>query len=181
MSAASESKTATAERARLHLRSGAAPEVSLLPPDMLDKGRADALVAYGKRSSLIIATRNPGYHSKPHRHAAEQLNYLLTGEVWVFTNTDGFLVRPGDILRIPENEVHWAWVQGTEPATVIEVHTPALTLDYAAGRRSLCVSEEEEQAVVHVGNEWVPDWDWRSIERRIVGYSFADLEESNRK
>lgn len=143
--------------------------VSLLPPEMIDSGRAGAFVAYGQNASVIIASRDAGYHSKPHRHAAEQINYLLSGEAWVFIEQEGFLMKPGDILRIPADTVHWAWVRGASEASVVEVHTPPLTADYAEGRVSLLTTAVEEGRVQHVGNQWVEDFDWRAVEQRVAG------------
>lgn len=146
--------------------------VSLLPPEMIDAGHAGAQVVYGRDASVIIASRDAGYHSKPHRHAAEQINYLLAGEAWVFIEDEGFLMKAGDLLRIPADKVHWAWVRGEVSVSVVEVHTPPLTADYADGRTSLLLTAEEEAVVQHVGNHWVPDYDWRGVERRVVGVSY---------
>ena len=49
-------------------------EVDLLPQDMLDSGNAKATVVFGREASIITAKRDIGYHSKPHAHAAEQVN-----------------------------------------------------------------------------------------------------------
>src|SRR5215217_7918467 len=69
-------------------------------------------MVYGNDCNMMLAVRAPGYHSHPHTHDAEQLNYLLEGEVWVFVEDDGFLMRKGDFCRIPRNAVHWAWNRG---------------------------------------------------------------------
>jgi quercetin dioxygenase-like cupin family protein len=39
---------------------------------------------YGNEFTLMYATRAPGYHTTPHAHEAEQINYLLEGEIWIF-------------------------------------------------------------------------------------------------
>lgn len=163
-----------ASRSGLHLPGGGDASVSLLPPELIDSGHAAAQVAYGIDASVILASRNGGYHSKPHAHAAEQINYMLTGEAWVFIETEGFHVKAGDLLRIPADKVHWAWVRSDEPASVLEVHTPPLTADYEVGRISLLTTEAEEAQVRHVGNRWAPEFDWRSVEKRVVGVCYEE-------
>ncbi len=56
---------------------------------------------YGNECSLMWATRAPGYHTTPHAHEAEQINYVLEGEIWFFVEEHGFLCKAGDFQRIP--------------------------------------------------------------------------------
>src|SRR5579864_8797116 len=83
------------------------PETALVPARFLAGGSIGARIAYGCESSVMVAVRQPQYHSKPHRHDAEQLNVVLEGELFVFVGVDGFLARKGDVFRIPRNAVHW--------------------------------------------------------------------------
>jgi len=105
------------------------PETVLVPAKHLAGGAVTARIAYGKDASLIVATREPGYHSKPHLHDCEQLNYVLAGELYVFIDDAGFLAREGDIFRVPRNATHWSWVQGATRCVLLEVHAPALIGD----------------------------------------------------
>ncbi|MCF6473790.1 cupin domain-containing protein [Nonomuraea sp. MG754425] len=84
---------------------------------------------YGDAASLMIATRPPGYHSKPHTHDCEQLNWLRAGQVWIFIENRAFRLETGDFLRIPAGAVHWAWNRSDEPCTMVEVHAPGLQRD----------------------------------------------------
>lgn len=45
----------------------------------------------------MIASRAPGYHTRPHAHESEQINYVLEGEIWFFVEDKGFLCRKGDL------------------------------------------------------------------------------------
>lgn len=81
---------------------------------------------YGMDTSLLFADRDPGYHTHPHRHDCEQLNYILSGEIWFFVEDKAWRCRAGDIMRIPRGKVHWAWVRGNENSAVIESHAPPL-------------------------------------------------------
>jgi len=89
-------------------------------------GRMDTKFVYGYESNIMVATRAAGYHSRPHIHDAEQINFVTEGEVWVFVNGKGFLAQTGDFFRIPRNAVHWAWNRSDGPCTVVEVHAPAV-------------------------------------------------------
>jgi mannose-6-phosphate isomerase-like protein (cupin superfamily) len=88
-------------------------------------GSMSTKMVYGNDCNLMVATRGPGYHSNPHRHDCEQLNYVMSGEVWVFVDNDSFLMKSGDFSRIPRNALHWAWNRGTEDCVLLEVHAPA--------------------------------------------------------
>ena len=80
-------------------------------------------MVYGNDCNLMLAIRGPGYHSNPHKHDAEQLNYVLEGEIWVFIDDDGFLAKKGDFCRIPRNALHWAWNRSNADCTVLEIGT----------------------------------------------------------
>ncbi|MFI1568989.1 cupin domain-containing protein [Streptomyces sp. NPDC020490] len=86
-------------------------------------------VVYGNSSSLMIATRPGGYHSLPHIHDCEQLNWLQSGDLWVFIEDRTFHLKAGDFLRIPASARHWSWNRSDEPCTLVEVHTPGLHAD----------------------------------------------------
>ncbi len=83
----------------------------------------------GQNSSLMVAARSAGYHSEPHAHDCEQLNYVQSGEIWVFVEATAYHLRAGDFLRIPPDAVHWAWNRSAGPCELIETHTPGLDLD----------------------------------------------------
>jgi quercetin dioxygenase-like cupin family protein len=88
-------------------------------------GAMSTKMVFGNDCNLMVAVRAPGYHSNPHRHDCEQINYVLEGEVWVFLENDAFLMKKGDFSRIPRNALHWAWNRGTTDCTLIECHAPA--------------------------------------------------------
>jgi quercetin dioxygenase-like cupin family protein len=86
-------------------------------------------IVYGNESSLMLATRPGGYHSRPHKHDTEQMNYVIDGEIWVFVEDQFFLVKAGDFYRVPSNAVHWGWITSDQPCTILEVFAPT----YVAG------------------------------------------------
>ena len=89
-------------------------------------GTMSTKVVHGNESSIVIARREAGYHSRPHYHESEQLNYVMEGEMWVFVEEQGFVARAGDFFRIPANAVHWAYNRSDEPVTAFQVHSPPL-------------------------------------------------------
>lgn len=121
----------------------------------------------GQGSSLTVASRSPGYHSEPHTHDCEQLNYLRTGQLWVFVEVAddagkpvvrAWHLEPGSFLRIPPGAVHWAWNHDGMPCVLIESHAPGLLLDGVTAPRLL---GDNELAADLVPSRWVdrgPYW-----------------------
>ncbi len=146
------------------------PETALVPAKYLSGGSIGANIAYGLDSSMMIATRQPGYHSRPHSHDAEQLNYVIGGELYVFVDDDGFLARKGDLFRIPRNATHWSWVQGDGPCVLLESHSPPLVgdpgvLDSAV---ALIGPGEARDKLVAVASEWPEAVDQGATERKVM-------------
>jgi mannose-6-phosphate isomerase-like protein (cupin superfamily) len=114
---------------------------------------------YGTETSIMFADRGPDYHTRPHRHDAEQMNYIVSGEIWFFVEEHGYRCGPGDIMRIPRNVVHWAYNRGSEHAVIIESHCPPLIGNNAEARTTahpLLGPSEEVAAVHYVVNEVIP-------------------------
>ena len=87
-------------------------------------GHLSTYHVFGVDSSMMLATRSPGYHSKPHIHAAEQLNYVLEGQMTVFIEDKVFHLQESDFLRIPSDTIHWAWVTGDRPCPMLQSFAP---------------------------------------------------------
>ena len=136
-----------------------------------DQGQGSMVVrqAYGNESSLMMATRPPGYHTKPHVHVSEQINHVLEGEIWFFVEDQAFRCTAGDFQRIPSNKVHWAWNRSDGPATVMEVHSPALIEGYDPEELTPLFADDEAAAVrTPCKNEWV-EFDQAAVERKHFG------------
>ena len=84
----------------------------------------DMRLVYGNETALAVSWRRPGYHSHPHIHDFEQLNYIAEGEMWFFVGERSYQVVAGDFLRIPRNAIHWSWVKTEEPCLAFEVFGP---------------------------------------------------------
>lgn len=110
----------------LHVKSSDVPESQRVRTGGEGIGSMTARKGYGNECSLMIATRKPGYHTKPHQHESEQINYVMDGEIWFFVEDKGFYCKKGDFQRIPANTIHWAWNRSDKDCTVAEAHAPAL-------------------------------------------------------
>ena len=82
-------------------------------------------MVYGNGASIMESVRAPGYHSKPHYHVNEQFNICLEGELYFYTDKQAYKLKPGDIIRIPPNVLHWAYNKGIVPTRQIAVHSPS--------------------------------------------------------
>ena len=152
----------------------AIPETVLVPAEHLTSGSIGARIAHGVEMSLLVAERRPGYHSKPHAHDAEQLNYVLAGELWVFVEDTVFHARVGDVFRIPRNAVHWSWVRGEVPCVLLEAHAPPLIGDPGVGDTARALlAASETPTVVAVESVWPKDFDRDAVERRVLGAAAA--------
>jgi quercetin dioxygenase-like cupin family protein len=63
----------------------------------------------------------PGTRLEPHSHDSDELYYLLEGTATVRVGEETSEMSPGDLLRIPPNEVHSIWPNGDAPITALAV------------------------------------------------------------
>lgn len=121
---------------------------------------------YGNECSLMIAARAAGYHTKPHVHDSEQINYVLDGEIWFFVEEKGFHCKKGDFQRIPANKIHWAWNRSDQDALVAEAHAPGLIAGRAGEGAVALFDDGETPQIKGPGeNKFVP-YDAASVESK---------------
>ena len=130
-------------------------------------GAMSTKVVYGNECSISVARRDAGYHSRPHYHESEQLNYVVDGQMWVFIQDEGFIARAGDFFRVPANAVHWAFNDSDQPVTAFQVHAPPLEPERAAAR-GLYRDDEDEQPRGNSRNIAVEDERYRLVEQRAL-------------
>jgi quercetin dioxygenase-like cupin family protein len=119
-------------------------------------GRLSSKFVYGKRSNLMLAKRAGKYHSPPHLHACDQMNYLIEGELWIFLENEAYHLRPGDFMRVPRMAPHWAFNPSDTECVLIESHSPIndpSNKPYARGM----FEANESTAVTVVQNLWLPE------------------------
>lgn len=95
----------------LHVKSENVPERKGIRTGSQGEGSMISRKGYGNESSLMIAARAPGYHTRPHVHESEQINYVLEGEIWFFVEDKAFHCQQGDFQRIPANNLERALPQ----------------------------------------------------------------------
>jgi quercetin dioxygenase-like cupin family protein len=123
--------------------------------------------AYGNESSLMVAVRPSGYHTKPHKHVSEQINHVLEGEIWFFVEDKAYQCKKGDFHRIPANTVHWAWNRSTAEAVVVESHSPPLVGgDIRQGAAALFDDSETPNLRGPGENQFVA-YDQEGVEQKI--------------
>jgi mannose-6-phosphate isomerase-like protein (cupin superfamily) len=117
---------AMANKPRYRINYDDIPVINIKPEDPGNVASFVVRMVYGTDTSIMFADRGPGYHTKPHYHDAEQVNFVFSGEIWFFVEQYGYRCKKGDIMRIPRNKLHWAWNRSPEHCTLIESHTPPL-------------------------------------------------------
>lgn len=162
----------------IHIAGENVPNVArMLKTQLGPGGLLTSQQVIGAESSVMMASRDPGYHSRPHRHDCEQLNYVTEGEGWIFSGDEGFLFRQGDFFRIPRGEFHWSWNRGSEPFGLIEFHTPGLDIREEDERLYLLRDDESERYPLVV-NEHLSEEEgvalMTRLEREVLGESYYD-------
>jgi quercetin dioxygenase-like cupin family protein len=137
-----EVKTKTKPRYRVNLDD--VPKRRARPTTTPDGEFKTTQRVYGTETSLLLADREPGYHTNPHKHDCEQMNYILSGEIWFFVEDQAYRCGKGDIMRIPRNKLHWAWVRADSNCSVIESHSPPLPGNGEARLSALSLLADDE-------------------------------------
>jgi mannose-6-phosphate isomerase-like protein (cupin superfamily) len=147
------------------------PAVDMAPAgDFLKGGSLTAQMVFGTDTSIMIAERETGYHSTPHYHDSEQMNYVMKGSIWMFIDDIGVLAKEGDIVRIPRNALHWTWVREPGGCVLFETHTPPLIGDTKMknGAVSMLADGEDESKVIAVENVFTTVDGVDEIEQRAI-------------
>jgi len=82
----------------------------------------------GLDSCYCILTRVPpgkGTTRGKHVHPADQLYYILSGEMHVLLGKEEQVARPGQLVWIPAGLPHWNWNTAAEPEVHFELIVPA--------------------------------------------------------
>ncbi len=153
----------------LHVKSNDVPERSAVRTGGEGQGSMISRKGYGNECSLMIATRAPGYHTTPHVHESEQINFVQEGEIWFFVEDKGFQCKKGDFQRIPANKTHWAWNRSNGDAIVVEAHAPGLVGEKAGSGAVPLFDDGEKPELRNPGvNKFVP-YDSVAVEKKHFG------------
>jgi uncharacterized cupin superfamily protein len=73
--------------------------------------------------TLPPGVRKPSFHIHP---GNEEAYYILEGSVDIFVGAQTYIVTPHTFLLVPRGVAHTFGNDGTEPARLLVLHTPAL-------------------------------------------------------
>lgn len=128
---------------------------------------------YGNYAQMLYARRSPNYHSRPHVHDCEQLNWVAEGEIWMFVEEEGYLLQTGDFMRVPRNLVHWAWNRADVDCVLIETHAPPNVKNEAIRETAFGLYRADEKPALVDPSEsfFLRDRDEFAgeVERRVLG------------
>ncbi len=81
----------------------------------------------GDRFSLVEHPMSPHALAAPlHRHTREdEYSYVLRGRMGALLGDDVVIASPGDLVFKPRNQWHTFWNAGDEPASILEIISPA--------------------------------------------------------
>lgn len=150
----------------LHVKSKDVPERKVVLTSEQGQGYMTTRQGYGNESSLMVAVRPPGYHTRPHMHVSEQINHVLEGEIWFFVEGKGFHCKQGDFHRIPANTVHWAWNRSNANAVMVESHSPPLIGGEIREGAAALFDENETPQVRGPGENKFVLYDFEKVESR---------------
>ena len=155
----------------LHVKAEEVPKRKVTLTTEQGEGSMVVRQAFGNESSLMVAVRPPGYHTRPHMHISEQINHVLEGEIWFFVEDRGYSCKKGDFQRIPANKVHWAWNRSNAEAIVVESHSPPLVGgDIMKGAAALFDNGEVPELRGPGENQFV-SYDSGAVEEKIFARS----------
>ncbi len=120
-------------------------------------GSLSTKFVYGHELNLMVGTRPGGYHSRPHFHDCEQINYVAAGEIWIFVEEAGYRLLAGDFLRVPRMAIHWAWNRADRPCILYETHAPPFDPRTIRGAVGLFEEGEVPQPAKSARNIFTPD------------------------
>src|SRR5688572_32643014 len=101
----------------LHVKSSDVTEIKRVQSGEAGTGSMVVRKGYGNECSLMIATRAPGYHTKPHQYESEQTNYIMDGEIWFFVEDKAFHCKTATFKPILAKAVHWTANESVKKAT----------------------------------------------------------------
>ena len=155
----------------LHAKDKAIPRLQRVQQGATGEGSMVVKKGYGNECSLMIASRAPGYHTTPHVHVSEQINYVQEGEIWFFVEDQGFHCKQGDFQRIPANKVHWAWNRSDKDTVVIEAHAPGLVGEKAGNGAVALFDAAEAPSLRNPGVNQFVTYDSAAVEKKYFGDS----------
>lgn len=154
----------------LHVKAKDVPERKRVHTGEKGQGSMVVKKAYGNECDLMIAVRAPGYRTRPHFHASDQINYILEGEIWYFVEDKGFHCEKGDFVRIPSNKIQWEWNRSDANAVVVETHAPPMIGGQSIEGAVSLFDETETPAISGPAENIFVAYDTEAVEKKYDLY-----------
>ena len=99
------------------------PESAVEGPAGYFVGRARVQPILGPSDGIdiVLVTFEPGARTYLHAHEVPQVLHCLSGRGILATESQRFEVGPGDVVHIPENEMHWHGAAADEEFTHLSI------------------------------------------------------------
>jgi quercetin dioxygenase-like cupin family protein len=152
----------------LHVKAKDVPERKRIHNGEKGQGSMVVKKAYGNECDLMIAERAPGYRTRPHYHASDQINYILEGEIWYFVENQGFHCQKGDFVRIPWNKIQWEWNRSDVKAVVVETHAPPMIGGQSIEGAVALFGESETPAINGPAENVFVSFDTEAVEKKYI-------------
>jgi len=98
-----------------------------LPTESLAGGALVRTAVRGDKSLITINWFHPGHSVQtppPHSHPFDQVSFVFAGKVGFDVNGQVYEVAAGEVLHIPADAPHTAWLIGDEVALNVDVYAP---------------------------------------------------------
>src|SRR3990172_10769136 len=92
------------------------------PPDyFVGLARGQPILGPPDGIDIVLVTFEPGARTYLHAHEVPQVLHCLSGRGILATESQRFEVGPGDIVHVPENEMHWHGAATDEEFTHLSI------------------------------------------------------------
>jgi mannose-6-phosphate isomerase-like protein (cupin superfamily) len=98
-----------------------------LPQESLGDGALVRTAVRGDKSLITVNWFHPGHDIAPppaHSHPFDQVSFVFSGTVGFSVDGQTYEVRAGEVLQIPADMPHTAWLIGDEVALNVDVYAP---------------------------------------------------------
>ncbi|GFG85597.1 cupin domain-containing protein [Mycolicibacter algericus] len=98
-----------------------------LPTESLAGGALVRTAVRGDKSLITINWFHPGHTVKtppPHSHPFDQVSFVFSGKIGFEVEGQVYEVAAGEVLQIPADVPHTAWLIGDEVALNVDVYAP---------------------------------------------------------
>ena len=119
-------EASSANRPGARILAAGAGEITPAPNGVADRFMIDGNHTE-RRFALVQHLFAPRALAAPlHRHHSEdEYTYVLTGRIGAILGGEEFLAGPGDLIFKPRKQWHTFWNAGDDPASVLEIISPA--------------------------------------------------------